>query len=154
MNWFSMYTTSLIRSFYSIRIIFIKNLFKKLFKWKVWSSHPPFRLSNSFHRKPLQFNPCVERSVNMVAPLELPIKTDRWTHILHQGFSTFWYLRTPKSLFYPFANPQIIILLLGLPPNKDCYILCTPMPILILYLVDVRTEFVYFYVSLTNLFSF
>ncbi len=28
---------------------------------------------------------------------------------LTQGFSTFWYLRTPKSMLYPYEYPQIKI---------------------------------------------
>jgi hypothetical protein len=35
---------------------------------------------------------------------------------LEQGFSTFWYLRTPKSLFYFFAYPLNKVLTLCVPP--------------------------------------
>ena len=45
---------------------------------------------------------------------------------LEQGFSTFWYSRTSKSKLYPFANPQIKIIVLCITLNKNCSLFAKP----------------------------
>jgi hypothetical protein len=41
---------------------------------------------------------------------------------LEQGFSTFKYLRTPKSKFTSSAYPQTMIVPLCVPPNPKCHL--------------------------------
>ncbi len=42
--------------------------------------------------------------------LKFPLDKIDWIgYLLNQGFSTFWYARTPKSEFHPSAYPQIRI---------------------------------------------
>jgi hypothetical protein len=53
-----------------------------------------------------------------------------WNY-LRQGFSTFWYLCTPKSKFYPSAYPQIRVVSHLRTPNQKILPMRTPCKLLL-----------------------
>jgi len=61
---------------------------------------------------------CADLLTNGTIALPSRFQHSFFTNNLDQGFSTFWYPRTPKSRLYPLRTPKSELYALRVPPNK------------------------------------